>query len=193
MGVKVKTWDRLQRQNRVNKIWLLLLREGEELSMKPRFQVCIMESMIMPFTKASIEEDWGELLNLVMDREACHAVLHGFSKSRTRLSDWTELNCRFCSKSFKLGFSSKWTENFQVYELGLEKADDPEIKLPTFVASWRKQGNSIKTSNSGSLTTQAFDSVDHNKLWKTPKHMGIYTFYGWGKCQSKEPRKLLPK
>ena len=133
MGVKVKTWDRLQRQNRVNKIWLLLLREGEELSMKPRFQVCIMESMIMPFTKASREEDWGELLNLVMDREAWHAVLHGFSKSRTRLSDWTELNCRFCSKSFKLGFSSKWTENFQVYELGLEKADDPEIKLPTLL------------------------------------------------------------
>ena len=41
----------------------------------------------MPFTKASREEDWGELLNLVMDREAWHAVLHGFSKSRTRLSD----------------------------------------------------------------------------------------------------------
>ena len=37
----------------------------------------------MPFTKLSREEDWGELLNLVMDTEAWHAVLHGFSKSRT--------------------------------------------------------------------------------------------------------------
>ena len=33
-----------------------------------------------------------ELLELVMDREAWHAEIHGVTKSRTRLSDWTELN-----------------------------------------------------------------------------------------------------
>ena len=36
----------------------------------------------------------GELRELVMDREAWHAVIHGVAKSRTRLSDWTELNWR---------------------------------------------------------------------------------------------------
>ena len=40
------------------------------------------------------------------------------------------------------------TNNFQMYTLGLEKAEEPEIKLPTFVGSWRKQGNSRKTSAS---------------------------------------------
>ena len=35
-----------------------------------------------------------ELQELVMDREAWRAVIHGVSKSRTRLSDWTELNWR---------------------------------------------------------------------------------------------------
>ena len=42
---------------------------------------------------------------------------------------------RQCSKSFKLGFNSMWIENFQVYELDLEKAEEPEIKLPTSAGS----------------------------------------------------------
>ena len=35
-----------------------------------------------------------ELQELVMDREAWHAAIHGVTKSQTRLSDWTELNWR---------------------------------------------------------------------------------------------------
>ena len=42
---------------------------------------------------------------------------------------------RLSSKSFKLGFSSTWTENFQMYRLGLEKAEETEIKLLTSVGS----------------------------------------------------------
>ena len=40
-----------------------------------------------------------------------------------------------CLKFFKLGFSSVWTENFQMDKVGLEKAEEPEIKLPTFMGS----------------------------------------------------------
>ena len=58
---------------------------------------------------------------------------------------------RLCSKSFKLGFSSTWTKNFQMFKLNLEKAEKPGIKLLTFVGSKRKQENSRKTS--ASLTT----------------------------------------
>ena len=59
-----------------------------------------------------------------------------------------------------------------MYELNLEKAEEPEIKLPTFVGSWRKQGNSRKTS--ASLTRlKAFGCMDHNKLWKILQEMGV--------------------
>ena len=38
-------------------------------------------------------------------------------------------------KSFKLGFSNIWTENFQMHKLDLEKAEKPEIKLLTLTES----------------------------------------------------------
>ena len=42
---------------------------------------------------------------------------------------------RSCSKSFKLGFNSMGTKNFQMYKLDLEKAEEAEIKLPTSLGS----------------------------------------------------------
>ena len=42
---------------------------------------------------------------------------------------------RSYSKSSKLGFNSTWTKNFQMFKLDLEKAEEPEIKLPTSVGS----------------------------------------------------------
>ena len=52
----------------------------------------------------------------------------------------------------KLGFSSTGIKNLQMYKLGFEEAEEPEIKLPTFTGSWRQQGNSRKTSASASVT-----------------------------------------
>ena len=79
---------------------------------------------------------------------------------------------KLCSKSFKLGFSSMWTENFQIYKLGLEKIEELEIKLPTFVGLWRKQGASRKNICFINYT-KACDLVDYNKLWTFLKEMWL--------------------
>ena len=63
--------------------------------------------------------------------------------------------------------------NFQMFKLVLEKAEEPEIKLPTFTGSSIKQESSRKTSISALLTIQKPLTVDHNKLWKILKEMGI--------------------
>ena len=54
--------------------------------------------------------------------------------------------------------------NFQRFKLDLEKAEEPEIKLPTSVGSLKKEESSIKISTSAFIDyAKAFDCVDHNK------------------------------
>ena len=60
-----------------------------------------------------------------------------------------------------------------MFKLDLEKAEELEIKWPTSIGSSKKQENSRKTSTSALLTMPGFDCVDHNKLWKILKEMGI--------------------
>ena len=61
----------------------------------------------------------------------------------------------------------------QIYKLGLEKAGEPEIKLPTFVESQRKQRNSRKNIYCFIYYTKALDWVDHNKLWKILREIRV--------------------
>ena len=64
--------------------------------------------------------------------------------------------------------------NFQMFKLALEKAEEPEIKLPTSSGSSKKQESSKKTIYFCFIDyAKAFNCVDHNKLWKILKEMEI--------------------
>ena len=52
----------------------------------------------------------------------------------------------------KPGFSNTWAMKFQMFKLVLEKAEEPQIKLPTFAGSSKKQESSRRTSISALLT-----------------------------------------
>ena len=61
-----------------------------------------------------------------------------------------------------------------MFKLDLEKAEEPEIKLPTSNGSSKKQESSKKNIYFCFIDyAKAFDCVDHNKLWKILKEMGI--------------------
>ena len=63
--------------------------------------------------------------------------------------------------------------NFQMFKLVLGKAEEPEIKLSTSIGSSKKQESSRKMSTSAVLTMPKPLTVDHKKLCKILKKMGI--------------------
>ena len=73
----------------------------------------------------------------------------------------------------------------------LEKAEEPEIKLPTSAGSWKKQESSRKTSISA-LYDKAFDCMDHNKLWEILKEMAILDTWSasWETCMQVRKQQL---
>ena len=52
----------------------------------------VTEDEMVGWLTDSMDKSLGRIWELVMDREACHAAVHGVTKGRTRLSNWTELN-----------------------------------------------------------------------------------------------------
>src|SRR5574342_382250 len=60
-----------------------------------------------------------------------------------------------------------------MFKLVLEKAEEPEIKLPTLTGSWKKQESSRKTSISALLTMPKPLTVGITRNWKILKEMGI--------------------
>ena len=67
-----------------------------------------------------------------------------------------------------------WTLNLQMFKLDFKKAEEPEIKLQTSVGSLKKQESSRKNIYFCFMDyAKAFDYMDHNKLWKILKDMGI--------------------
>ena len=67
-----------------------------------------------------------------------------------------------------------WTVNFHMFKLALEKAEEPEIKWPTSTGSPKKAREFQKNIHFCFIDyAKAFDCVDHNKLWKILKEMGI--------------------
>ena len=63
--------------------------------------------------------------------------------------------------------------NFQMFKLIFKKAEETEIKLPTSAGTLKKQEFQKNIYFCLIDYAKAFDCVDHNKLWKILKEVGI--------------------
>ena len=98
-------------------------------------------------------------------------------------------------KPLQQGFSIMWTENFQMFKLGLEKAEEPEIKLLTSAGSQRKQGNFRKTSTSVSSSTPqpltVWTIINCGKLFKRWEYQTILPV-SWETCMRVKKQLVEP-
>ena len=87
-----------------------------------------------------------------------------------------------------------WIVNFQMFKLDLGKVEEPEIKLPTFSGSLKKQESSRKKNIYFCFIdyVKVFDCMDHNKLWKFFKRWEYQTTLpdSWEICMQVKEQQL---
>ena len=83
--------------------------------------------------------------------------------------------------------------NFQMSKLVLEKAEEPEIKLPAFTGSSKKQDSSRKNIYFCFIEyAKGFDCADHKKVWKILKRWEYQTTWpaSWETCMQVRKQQL---
>ena len=86
-----------------------------------------------------------------------------------------------------------WTVNSLMFKLVLEKAEEPEIKLPTSAGSWKKQESSRKTSVSALLTMPkpltVWITINCGKFWKRWEYQTTWPA-AWEICRQARKQQL---
>ena len=93
-------------------------------------------------------------------------------------------------KFSKPGFNRMWTVNFQMFKLGLEKAEESQIKLPTSAVSLKKQESSRKTSASALLWRRKWQLIPVLLPGKSHRQRSLESCSPWGRKDSDTTERL---
>ena len=96
-------------------------------------------------------------------------------------------------KILQPGFSNMWTVNSLTFKLVLEKAEEPEIKLPTAARSWKKLESSRKASISALLTMPkpltVWITINCGKFWRRWEYQTTWSA-SWEICMQVKKQQL---
>ena len=123
-----------------------------------------------------------------MEDKSCGALSHILKLLNYLINEDTNLKYHTTP-----GFNSTWTMNFQMFTLVLEKAEEPEIKLPTSAGSLKKQESSRKTSITGLLTMPkpltVWITTNCGKFWKRLEYQTTWPA-SWEICMQVRKQQL---
>ena len=122
----------------------------------------------------SVDMDLGGLQELVMDREAWRAAVHGVTKSQTWLSDWTELN-----SSYKL---NKQGDNIQPFSRSLQLfCDVNQCSFNLHYIFFWPVSFLMAATDKGKLDVKNAHLLSHGHARTAPRHLaGWHVQHRWG-------------
>ena len=120
------------------------------------------------------------LRELVMDREAWRATVHGVTKSQTRLSLWTELNLGICPKEMKTYTHTK--ENYRrmfMSALFIINNNWKQVQMPFsrwMINKLHPHNGTLGSQHWWGITVDVGGSQRHRAEWNTPAAYGKIPF-----------------
>ena len=110
------------------------------------------------------------------------------------LHNCTHLTCyQSNAQNLQAWLQQMWSMKFQMFKLDLEKAEEPEIKLPTSAGSWKEQESSRKTSLSAFLTMPkpltVWITINCGKFWKRWEYQTTWPA-SWEICMQARKQQL---
>ena len=149
------------------------------------------------------KEEVGHICNVILlshKKEWNNAICSYMDGPRDYYTKWTttRLNSshmlvKYCSKFFKPALSNMWTMIFQMFKLVLEKAEEPETKLPTSDGSSKKQESSRKTSISALLTMPkpltVWTTINCRTFWNRWEYQTTWSA-SWETCMQVRKQQL---
>ena len=133
-------------------------------------------------------QDWKGQFSFVFQRKAMPKK----AQITTQLHSSHTL-VKYFSKFSEPDFSNMWTMIFLMFKLVSERAEEPEIKLPTSAGSWKKQESSRKTSISALLTMgkplTMWITINFGKFWKRWEYQTTWSA-SWEICMQFKKQQL---